>query len=142
MNNDDIRFLLALAPEWARKATPGLDPTFYGTGNYDADKTIVDKVKDIEARLYAEDKAEEEAEEEFKETKTVVPKWFYKLVFVVCSKIAAWAMKKAGIKPDQHKKAEEGTERIKDASDKIKDTPVDLDERDPDDIFDNTTFNS
>ncbi len=68
-------------------------------------------------------------------------KWFYKIVFVFSSKIAEWAMKKAGIEPDQHKKAEEGTERIKNASDKIKDTPVNIDKRDPNDVFNNDTFN-
>lgn len=71
----------------------------------------------------------------------VVPQWFYKLVFVVCSKLATWAMKKGNIKPDQHKKAEEGTKRIKDAAN-IPDTPVDVDNRDSGDLFNNDSFNN
>ena len=137
-NRDDVKFLLMLVPDWAKEAPPYLDPTFYGTGSQAGDQEVVDRVKAIEARI----QAEEAEEKKFEETKTVVPKWFYKLVFVVCSKIAEWAMKKAGIKPDQHKKAEEGTDRIKNASDKIEDTPVDVEDRDPNDIFDNTDFNS
>lgn len=139
---DDIEFLLLLIPDWAREAPEGLDPTFYGTGSQASDQIVVDRVKAIKKKQALKTFAAEEEPESFEETKTVVPKWFYKLVFVVCSKLAKWAMDKAGIKPDQHKKAEEGTDKIKNASDKIEDTPVDIEDRDPDDIFDNTDFNS
>ncbi|MCP4493254.1 MAG: hypothetical protein GY820_39020 [Gammaproteobacteria bacterium] len=33
----DVEFLLALLPEWAKNPQPGLDPTMYGTGTYDGD---------------------------------------------------------------------------------------------------------
>ena len=44
-----VKFLLTLVPEWATKEEPGLDPTMYGTGSFETDKVIIDKVKAIKA---------------------------------------------------------------------------------------------
>lgn len=45
--HDDIGFLLALVPPWAVKVLPGLSPPFYGTGTYEGDLKIKERVDKI-----------------------------------------------------------------------------------------------
>jgi len=47
---EDIKFLLSLLPEWAREVKKGLDPTMYGTGSYDGDLEIVQRLAELKAR--------------------------------------------------------------------------------------------
>ncbi len=58
---EDAEFLLSLTPAWARHSEPGMHTTMYGTGSYEKDSAIVDRVKkikeSIEVTLYG--KAEE-----------------------------------------------------------------------------------
>jgi len=44
-----VQFLLTLVPEWAQNEEPGLPLTMYGTGTFEGDKVIIDKVKAIKA---------------------------------------------------------------------------------------------
>lgn len=45
--HDDIGFLLALVPLWAREVRHGLSPLFYGTGTYEGDLKIKERVDKI-----------------------------------------------------------------------------------------------
>lgn len=48
---DDIKFLLSFAPaETPEQVSPGLNPMFYLTGDYEADKVIAGKVAEIRER--------------------------------------------------------------------------------------------
>lgn len=49
-----IAFLLTLVPEWALNMEQGLDPTYYGTGSYEGDKKVYDKVMEIKGLLKKE----------------------------------------------------------------------------------------
>ena len=44
---EDIEFLLSFLPQWVRKVEKGLDATMYGTGTYEGDKNVQDKLKKI-----------------------------------------------------------------------------------------------
>lgn len=45
---EDIKFLLSLVPEWAKKEVPeGLDPTFYGTLTEEGDNEIKKRIDEI-----------------------------------------------------------------------------------------------
>ena len=46
-----IAFLLTLVPEWALTMEQGLDPTYYGTGSYEGDKKVHDRVVEIKGLL-------------------------------------------------------------------------------------------
>jgi hypothetical protein len=47
MDKSDKEFLLSLIPIWALETEPGLCATMYGTGSYEEDCAIVQRVKDI-----------------------------------------------------------------------------------------------
>ena len=49
-----IAFLLTLVPEWALNMEQGLDPTYYGTGSYEGDKKVYDRVMEIKGLLEKE----------------------------------------------------------------------------------------
>ena len=49
-----IAFLLTLVPEWALNMEKGLDPTYYGTGSYEGDKKVHDRVMEIKGLLEKE----------------------------------------------------------------------------------------
>lgn len=51
------RMLSSVVPEWAEKDVPGLNPVFYGTGSYDGDVCVIERVKAARAAIAA---AEEE----------------------------------------------------------------------------------
>ncbi|MDY6957812.1 MAG: hypothetical protein SVK08_01510 [Halobacteriota archaeon] len=40
-----VRFLRALLPDWAKESYPGMDPTMYGTGSYEGDVDVINRVK-------------------------------------------------------------------------------------------------
>lgn len=44
----EIDYILNLLPEWTKKRPPeGLDPTMYGTGTWEGDNEVYNKVRDI-----------------------------------------------------------------------------------------------
>ena len=43
----DVKFLVALVSSWARHSEPDMHPTMYGTGSYEGDMEIVDRVNKI-----------------------------------------------------------------------------------------------
>lgn len=45
----DIGFLLSIVPDWAKFSAPGLGPTMYGTGTFDGDIKVIERVQKIEA---------------------------------------------------------------------------------------------
>lgn len=50
IDRDDLKLLMSLLPDWTKIVPPSLDPTFYGTGTYDEDlkiKNRVDKIREI-----------------------------------------------------------------------------------------------
>jgi len=51
VKNDDIKLLLSLIPSWAKEVPEGLDPTMYGTGTYDGDLEIKQKVDEIKRKI-------------------------------------------------------------------------------------------
>jgi len=54
-DKDDIRFLLALVPDWAKSMPyPSMDPSLYGTHSYEGDKKVVERVKHIREKLLEE----------------------------------------------------------------------------------------
>ncbi len=48
---EDAEFLLSLIPVWARHSEPGMHTTAYGTGSYQRDMAIVDRVKKIKESI-------------------------------------------------------------------------------------------
>lgn len=48
---EDAEFLLSLTPPWARHCDPHMHPTAYGTGSYQKDSDIVDRVKKIKESI-------------------------------------------------------------------------------------------
>lgn len=50
---EDVKFLLALLPVWAKDVPAGLDPTFYGTLSKDGDKVVNARVEKIRAAIEA-----------------------------------------------------------------------------------------
>jgi len=52
---DEYLLLKSLIPDWAKIVPKGLDPTFYGTGSYEGDIKVMNKVKDIHKRLFPGD---------------------------------------------------------------------------------------
>jgi len=51
INNDDIALLLSLMSSWAREVPEGLDSTMYGTGSYDGDLRIKQRVDEIKRKI-------------------------------------------------------------------------------------------
>lgn len=47
---DDTHFLLSLLPDWAKIVPSNLDPTFYGTGSYEGDMEVKDRIDRIKKR--------------------------------------------------------------------------------------------
>lgn len=54
--------LMSLIPEWAKIVPKGLDPTFYGTGSYEEDVKVMNKLKAMHKRLFPGDFEEEDFE--------------------------------------------------------------------------------
>lgn len=46
-----IAFLLTLVPEWALIMERGLGPTYYGTGSYEGDEKVYNRVIEIKRLL-------------------------------------------------------------------------------------------
>ena len=57
---DEYLLLKSLIPDWAKIVPKGLDPTFYGTGSYEGDKKIMEKLKALHRRLFPGDFEEED----------------------------------------------------------------------------------
>ena len=48
MSEHDMHLLYALIPLWAKiEPISGLDPTFYGTGNYHSDVAVYERINTI-----------------------------------------------------------------------------------------------
>jgi len=47
---DDMKFLFSLLPDWAKIVPSNLDPTFYGTGTYEGDMEVKDRIETIKKR--------------------------------------------------------------------------------------------
>jgi hypothetical protein len=43
----DIQLLLAVIPDWVNNVKEGLDPTFYGTGTYERDSVLKQRIEGI-----------------------------------------------------------------------------------------------
>ena len=43
----DIQLLLALVPDWVNNVKEGLNPTFYGTGTYEGDSILKQRIEGI-----------------------------------------------------------------------------------------------
>lgn len=52
--------LKSLIPEWAKTPRKRLDPTFYGTGSYEGDIKVIEKLKSMHKRLFPCDFVEED----------------------------------------------------------------------------------
>lgn len=50
-DQDDIKFLLSLVPDWAKIVPEGLEPTMYGTLTYEGDLEVKKRVDKIRQRL-------------------------------------------------------------------------------------------
>ena len=48
--HEDINYLLAFTPEWAKEAPPGLAPMSYGTLTQEGDQKVIDEVREIRKR--------------------------------------------------------------------------------------------
>ena len=56
LKKDDIEFLISLLPDWTKEVPKGLDPTFYGTGRYETDLEIKQRIDRIKRTLLKPDK--------------------------------------------------------------------------------------
>lgn len=56
LKKDDIEFLISLLPDWAKEVPKGLDPTFYGTGRYETDLEVKQRIDRIKRNLLKPDK--------------------------------------------------------------------------------------
>jgi hypothetical protein len=54
-----IRHLIALVPEWARKVEPGLCATMYGTGTFEGDERVKERVDAVKAWIDREETDEQ-----------------------------------------------------------------------------------
>ena len=46
--DSDIEFLVSLVPKWAKEDCPGLVPAMYGTGSYEGDRKVIERVAKIQ----------------------------------------------------------------------------------------------
>ena len=60
LSKKEYMLLRSLIPDWAKICPKGLDSTFYGTGSYEGDKKVVDKLKAMHKRVFPGDFEEED----------------------------------------------------------------------------------
>lgn len=60
LSKKDYMLLKSFIPDWAKIVPKGLDPTFYGTGSYEGDKKVMNRLKALHEKLFPGDFVEED----------------------------------------------------------------------------------
>jgi hypothetical protein len=56
ITKEDFKFLLSLAPDWVNDPNNGHDPTMYGTGTYEGDIKVHNRMVEIKNQILGKEK--------------------------------------------------------------------------------------